>query len=397
MQKILLINTYYYPNGKGGAEKSTQILAESLAKKGFKVSVITSSGRNYSVKINDVDIFYVNMGNLYWLLNAKSHTIIERILWHIIDSYGLNNTKEFEKILKIINPDIVLTNNLVQFSCKIWKILSRQNILILHILRDHYLMNLSTIFKSNQNFFNKYITGKLLSIRKKKLSCYVNGVVGISNYILKKHLENNYFKNTIVKTVIPNAIQTNGIDIKLKFKNYSKKEPVFGYIGALNSNKGVDLIVNTFKDKVKNKLLLFGSGNKLYIEKLLKIISKYPNILYLGYQQPYNIFKKIDCLIVPSLINEAFGRVIIEAYSYGIPVIGSKRGGIPELIDDKITGFLFEPNEKNSLLTIIKVNSLDKEINLDIKSKAKNKTELYSSERITNQYINIFSVLKSNN
>ena len=45
-------------------------------------------------------------------------------------------------------------------------------------------------------------------------------------------------------------------------------------------------------------------------------------------------------LIVPSLLQEALGIVVLEAYSHGLPVIGSRRGGIPEMVEDGVTGFL---------------------------------------------------------
>lgn len=390
MKNILFINTYYYPNGKGGAEKSTKILAESFAKRGFKVSVITTSNKNYSTTINNVDIYYINMGNLYWLPHSKNQSNFMKILWHFIDSYGLNNTREFERTINKINPEIVITNNLVQFSCKVWKIISNKNIPIMHIIRDHYLINMSTTISNKQSIFSKYITGKLLSIRKKNLSSHVNVVIGISNYILQKHLENNYFKNAIIQSVIPNALQSNE-NKKTKEITNNDRKPIFGYVGALNSRKGVDLVLDLFQTKLNNQLLLFGTGTSSYIKKLLKISDQFSNIQYIGYEKTENIFQKIDCLIVPSIINEAFGRVIIEAYSYGIPVIGSNRGGIPELIEENKTGFLFDPDIKDSLFLTIKNNSLDEYIDVKLKKYALEKSKLYSNDIIAEQYQTLLS------
>jgi len=393
VKKILLLNTYYFPNGKGGAEKSTKILAEAFAKKGLKVSVITTSDKNYQTKINGVDIYYANLGNLYWLKNAKEFSILKKILWHVIDSYGLNNTKEFERILKKIRPDIILTNNLVQFSCKVWKIISKQKIPLVHILRDHYLMNMSTTISTDQNFIDKFVFGKLMSIRKLKLSSHVNCVIGISEYIIQKHLKNGYFKNAFIKSVIPNALQLNS---NKKIQNKNNKKTIFGYVGALNRRKGIDLILKAFTKKAfKNKLFIYGTGDSSYIKKILKFTQQYPNIKYFGYEKPENIFKEIDCLIIPSLINESFGRVIIEAYSYGVPVIGSNRGGIPELIDEGITGYVFYPEIHNSLINTIKNHKLDKSIDAKLKKAALKKSKSFSDEIVIDQYLEIFSKLKN--
>lgn len=394
MKSVLLVNTYYYPNGKGGAEKSTRIIAEALVLKGFRVSVITTSDRNYTNSLNGVSVYYLKMGNIYWLPNSKNHNILQKIVWHIVDSFGLNNTKELEIAIEHIKPDIVLTNNLVQFSSKVWKIFSKKQIPIIHILRDHYQLNISTTMTEKMSFIEKWIPGKLFSIRKKAWSKHVNSLIGISDYIIKKHLEFGYFNNASIRRTIYNPIVVHENPSLIS----SNQKPVFGYIGAINSNKGVDLLLNEFsQNNIENELLIFGAGSEFYIDKITKISNQYPNIRYMGYEKPEIIFHKIDYLIAPSLINEAFGRVIIEAYSYGIPVIGSNRGGIPELIEDNRTGYIFDPEVKNSLYLTIKDNLLDKQLDQQLKHNAYKKSMIFSTDAITNQYIKIFDEIENLN
>jgi glycosyltransferase involved in cell wall biosynthesis len=384
VKSILLLNTYYYPHGKGGAEKSTKLIAEAFVLKGYKVSVITTCDQNSQKNINGVSVYYLNMGNIYWLPYSKRFTALQKTVWHLIDSFGLNDTNELEKTLKQLNPDIVLTNNLVQFSSKVWRLLSGKQIPIIHILRDHYQLSMKTTVTERMTFIEKWILGRFLSIKKKTWSKKVDYLIGISDYIINKHLEYGYFKNARIKRTIynPTSIQE-GLTL-----SSSKRRPVFGYMGALNKNKGVDLLIWEFShNKIDNELLIFGDGTEDYLDKLRKISEKHAHIKYMGYEKPEEIFKKIDCLIVPSLINEAFGRVIIEAYSFGIPVIGSNRGGIPELIDNSYTGYIFNPDDRNALYLIIKNNNLDKHIDLQLKLNSYKKSMLFSTEAITNQYI----------
>jgi len=54
---------------------------------------------------------------------------------------------------------------------------------------------------------------------------------------------------------------------------------------------------------------------------------------------------------VPSECIEAFGRIIIESFALGVPVIGSRIGGIPELVVDGETGYTFEPGNAGDLRT----------------------------------------------
>jgi glycosyltransferase involved in cell wall biosynthesis len=61
---------------------------------------------------------------------------------------------------------------------------------------------------------------------------------------------------------------------------------------------------------------------------------------------------KASVLVVPSL-SEGLGRVIFEAMACRIPVIGSRVGGIPDLITDEVTGFLVSPGDQSALASKI--------------------------------------------
>ena len=70
---------------------------------------------------------------------------------------------------------------------------------------------------------------------------------------------------------------------------------------------------------------------------------------FLGFTSRADFFPRIDVLVVPSLHDEALSRVVAEAYAHGVPVLGARRGGIPEIVDDGQTGFVFDPDEPAEL------------------------------------------------
>ncbi|HEY3739941.1 MAG TPA: glycosyltransferase family 4 protein [Bryobacteraceae bacterium] len=73
-------------------------------------------------------------------------------------------------------------------------------------------------------------------------------------------------------------------------------------------------------------------------------------VQFLGWQNDLRQFYgQLDLLAVPSAPGEGFGRVIIEAFSAGVPVVAYDSGGIGELIEDGVTGFLVRPQTPDAL------------------------------------------------
>ena len=90
---------------------------------------------------------------------------------------------------------------------------------------------------------------------------------------------------------------------------------------------------NSLKNHNKCRLLVAGKTEKNYL-KYLKEINNSNRVIYLGYTDNNEFFKKIDVLIVPSLWNEPFGRVVLEAIINNKIVITSTKGGIKEIIEN---------------------------------------------------------------
>ena len=385
--KILLFNSLYYPNILGGAEKSVQFLAEHLAKmENITPVVVTTSNKEEIKTINGVKVYYIKIPNFYWFYESNKSNKFLKPLWHLLDSYNFFVGDKINNIIQKENPDVVHTNNLGGFSVYLWKyIKEKYNLPIIHTLRDYYLLcPKTTMFndKKLKNCNKQCLSCKFYSITRKNLSKYVDTVVGISDFILNKHKFYNYFK-TSKKTVIYNPV----INHKLVGK---QKNPInkynLGYVGKLSRNKGIELLLNYFlKLKDKNLILnIYGKGDINYQKYLQKKFSKYDNIIFNGFKKSEEIYNNIDLLIVPSLWNEPFGRIIIEANSNGIPVLASKRGGIIELIKEGENGFLFNPLDFNNFK-----NQLDKSIETFFKQKKKLifNTSLFDINNITKLYV----------
>jgi glycosyltransferase involved in cell wall biosynthesis len=115
-----------------------------------------------------------------------------------------------------------------------------------------------------------------------------------------------------------------------------------GYLGRLDTNKGVNVLIDSIK-YIPNKIncIIAGDGPlKDYLEKQGKHDN---NVIFAGRVDPDAFLSSIDLLVVPS-IREPLGNVCIEAGMHRIPVIASRVDGIPEIIEDEVSGLLITPS-----------------------------------------------------
>jgi len=120
------------------------------------------------------------------------------------------------------------------------------------------------------------------------------------------------------------------------------------FVGRLVKVKGINELLGAAKLMKKNIVFLI-IGDGPMAEKVEEFSKKYSNILFYGKTENQKLpvyYKAADVLIVPSVHEEGFGRVILESLSCGTPVVGSNRGAIPEAINDKV-GILIKVTPKN--------------------------------------------------
>jgi len=145
---------------------------------------------------------------------------------------------------------------------------------------------------------------------------------------------------------------------------------------------------------VSAKLEVIGDG-PLRKEAVKKISQhKISNVRLLGYLSENGLFNKVKescAAIIPSEWYENNPISVLEAFALGMPVIGSRIGGIPELIKDKETGLLFEPGNAEDLRSKIKylLASPDKAAQMGKNARALVEKE-YNPERHYEKLIEIY-------
>ena len=348
--KNLFINTLYTPNLIGGIERAVQLLVESLAKEGHKIVVVSTAPERgvRTATLNGVKVYYVGLKNFYWPFDERENYQALKPLAHVLDTYNPWMVREVTRILDEERPDLVHTNGLGGFSVLAWRRVEQRRLPLVHTLHDHYLLcPRSTMFRKGRNCDKQCAECRLYSLPRRRLSQRVDAVVGVSRYILERHLELGYFTATPEKRVIPNAYRAEPASLSAE----RQSPPVrFGYLGMLHPVKGIEKLLEAVGRLQEGawSLSVAGRGRTAY-ERDLRARYKTLGVEFLGHVDPENFFPEIDVLVIPSLVRESFGRVIIESYAHGVPVIGANRGGISELVEEGRTGFLFDPDHAGDL------------------------------------------------
>jgi glycosyltransferase involved in cell wall biosynthesis len=123
------------------------------------------------------------------------------------------------------------------------------------------------------------------------------------------------------------------------------------YVGRLSTEKGLDTLLAAWEilgDKIPLKII----GDGQLSESVAQVVKKLPNVEWLGRKplaEVYGLMGEAMVLIFPSKWYETFGRVAIEAFAKGTPVVAANIGAIAELIDPGRTGILFRPGDSQEL------------------------------------------------
>ena len=219
---------------------------------------------------------------------------------------------------------------------------------------------------------------------------YFDCIIAVSKFGQKMHMNSGQFSRKVdhLYNFYPNLANT---------EICSKKGEYILYFGRLSAEKGIKTLFSSWiMEERKSKLKVVGTGE--LFEELNTIASETSTINMLGFKSGEELNKLIresSFIIVSSEFNENNPLTIIEAYANGKPVIGSNIGGIPEIINDGETGFLFEMGSINDLSDKIKkVETIEEEeyYRLSINAR-KFADEHFSEEKHYNSLVKIYNNL----
>ena len=369
--KVLLIDVYNY--NKGGAETVCFNTGEMLERNGHKVVYFTLKwDKNLPSKFEKYfpESKETRKGLFRQVINLRNYF------------YYPDAARKLEQLIIDEKPNIAHIHLMWgQISPSIFPVLKKYNIPIIFTVHDYRLVCPAYSFKNGcgqvcescegksfyrclthkctkGSYFLSFFMAAEMYFRNKYYnpSKCIDGFLYVSDFARKKCEQ--YMPALKSKT----NIVLHNFSVSIASKGRIVDDKYFLFLGRLSEEKGIVTLMNAMKGHSGCKLKIVGAGP--LAEQLKEYKKKYQlhNIDFLGYKSGKELLdlkRNAYFVVVPSEWYENNPMAIIESYAEGVPAIGARIGGIPEIIEDGKTGFIFTPKCEAELSSLI-----DKAMNL---------------------------------
>lgn len=356
--KLLSLNTYHYR--RGGSDAVFFDHDTLFRKAGWETAVFTMHHPlNEPSPWSEYFADELEFGNAYskWQKLKMAGKVI----------YSWEAKAKLEKLLKNFKPDIahthciyhhlspsvlsllrsrgipsVMTAHDLKLACPAYKMLNKNGVCekckngnLLHLIKNRCIHN--SLGTSSLVAVESAIH-KIFKLYKKNL----DRVIAPSKFFKDKLIEWGWSPDQLV--YIPNFIDIDSYIPKYEAGDY------FLYFGRLAPEKGVDTLIKAAIDS-DVKLLIAGTGP--YESELIKLVPEDSSqIKFLGFcsgDKLWDLIRNARAIVLPSQWYENAPISVLEAYASGKPVIGARIGGIPEMLEEDKTGYLFESGNRVEL------------------------------------------------
>lgn len=381
--KVLICAMAYPPDVLGGGEISTRLLAEGLSACGIDVSVLTFTDQcSVHDDFNGIRVHRIRCPNNYWAFRSRQQPASRKIRWHMTQAFRRRLPISIREAVYAADPHIVHTSTIEDFGAGFWRWAKGAGFVTAHTLRSNCLLHRSANMYDSRR--DRSLPPDLLALPKRVASQFVDGVIGISQDILQRHLDNRFFSNAR-STVVGNPFQGEAIESRVRGVGDIR----LGVLGRLEPDKGILQLIDQLRSCATDpawRLQVAGDGDPEYVRHLKARSAGLP-IEFVGWTESRSFLGSLDLLVIPSRCHEAFGRGVVEAFSVGVPVLCLRRGGLPELIDQEQTGWVLSELSQAGLMHAIRhCRSLDR-------SQMIRKVRHYTVDQVAKRYRDFYARL----
>lgn len=397
-KRVLIVNKFYY--ARGGDCVCTLNLETLLKSQGYDVAVYAM---NYPENISsEWDGYFASEVSFSGGVSNKI-AAAKRLL-------GCGDiVKSFKRILDDFRPDVVHLQNIHSYlSPIVAKMAKERGAKVVWTLHDYKLLCPSysclrdgkpcelCFADKSQVLKKRCMKGSLVASvlaylealrwNREWLERHVDAFVCPSRFMAQKMAQGGFDKSKL--HVICNFVDPVKLDVLNKSSVGGEKD-YYLYVGRLSHEKGVKTLLEV-ASMLPYKLKIAGGGPLK--EELVQKYKNCANIEFLGHcnaEQVVELLSEAKFSVAPSECYENNPLSVIESLCAGTPVVGAKIGGIPELIGDGISGFVFESGNKEDLKAVINKAFQSKWNNREIKEMS---IERFSPERYFSEIKLIYDI-----
>lgn len=358
---ILMVNKFLYP--KGGAETYTLQLGAYLSAQGHHVEYFGMAHPANTVG-NRWDLYTTSM-------DFHSNRLLSYATYPTKIIYSAEARRKLSALLTQFQPDVLHLNNFnyqltpsILLAAADYRETTRRDLRIVYTAHDSQLVcpNHLMFRPADRQVCEQCLDGSALHCIRGK--CIHNSVLRSS----LGALEYTYWRKRNVYDLLdvilcPSTFLKNKLDSDptlakktVMLRNFvapapavnSQKQNYILYFGRFSEEKGIHILLDACRALPNIPFRFAGSG------PLESLIANIPNVQNVGFRSGQDLHALIQGArfsVAPSQCYENCPFSVMESIMNGTPVLGSDRGGIPELIDPGHTGWLFPPKDNAALQT----------------------------------------------
>lgn len=366
--RILQVGKFHFP--QGGADKYFLDLSRELEERGHTVARFSMRHpKNEPTKweqyfISQVDFNHPNLWNVLRGLRAY---------------YSFETRRKFECLVRDFRPDIIHAHSTCHhLSPSFLSVAKKYGIPVVMHLHDYKLVSPNYLLYTEKGnyeggkeekyfecfrdrcFKNSYLKSFLVALEMyfhhRVLKIFTRNVaVFVAPSQCLKEVVNAWRSDIQNIRVIPHGLALR----PLTPATVSGEEPYYLAVGRLSFEKGFDILLQAFArlQEPSLQLKIAGTGpEEAKLKELARTLGIGERVDFLGFQSGQTLESLVEgslAVVVPSLWREVFGLVAIEAMERGKPVIASRIGALPEIIEEKRTGRLFESGNAEDLADVL--------------------------------------------
>ena len=338
-RRVLMVSSLWPPSVLGGAELYAHDLTGRLRDRGWDIGSVTCD-------VEGPDVVRAVPRFPYRVDEFESQSPARRVAFHVADLYRVRTARDLRRAIAEFDPDVIHSHAVAGLSTAALTTPSALGVAHVHTAHDYWLLcRRSTMVRADGTFCQQLCTTCSLRTKLQETLLRRHGpdiVLAISEASVEEHrrLEWASGRLRLLRHPVPRVPP---------YERTTGTPVVFGFLGRLTEAKGLRTLVRAFGRLDGPAGLMIAGDGPLRTEVERSAPARTELMGWLDDDGKRTFFSRIDCLVVPSELREPAGLVINEARAYGVPVIGSMVGGIPELVPSSCRTLLFPPGDTAAL------------------------------------------------